>query len=311
MRSWLVTPLVLFALVTTVAADGLGSKNPGLYNLRGQIYFLAEGADHMPADIDKQKVEGVIYTESLDVPAREFTTGFPGVTNRFEWFGVIYTGTFQLPKAGKYKFRSTSDDGIIMWIDGKKVLELDSIHGPEDATGEVSLKAGAHAIKVWYFQGPANEIAIQLFITPPGGTEKIFSMKDYAGDSGKAFSDLGGEATPAGIRIRLDAGVLFDVDKAVLKPAAKKTLTKLATALKNYPTAAVTVDGFTSSEGEAAHNQTLSENRANAVKVALTKLVPKTMTLTALGHGAESPIADNKTEKTRAPNRRVETLVKP
>jgi outer membrane protein OmpA-like peptidoglycan-associated protein len=306
--------VVLLALLAAPAfADkgGLGTKDPGLYNLKGQIYFLPEGADHMPPDVEKQKSEGVIYSESLDVPERSFTEGFPGVTDRFEWFGIIYTAKFQVKTAGKYHFHSITDDGVRLWIDGKVIMENDSIHGADDANGDVTLKAGVHDLKLWWFQGPRDEIALQFFITPPGGTEKIFSMKDYSGDAGKALSDLGGEATSQGIRVRLDASVLFDVDKSALKSAAQNQLKKLATALAAYPNATVAINGHTSSEGEAAHNQKLSEARAKSVKDALAKLVPKTITLTAAGFGATQPIADNKTEATRAPNRRVEIFVKP
>lgn len=303
--------LVLIALASPALADGLGSKDPGLYNLKGQIYFLPEGTDHMPADLDKQKSEGTIYTDKLDVPEREFTQGFPGVTNRFEWFGIVYTGRIQIAKAGTYKFKTTSDDGSIVWIDGKKVVDQDSIHGPADADGDIVLPAGMHDLKLWYFQGPANQIALQLFVTVPGGKEQLFSMKDFAGDLGKALTALGGEATKDGIRVRLDASVLFDLDKSVLRPAAKKSLDKLANVLAAYPSATVTVGGHTSSEGDAEHNQKLSEARATTVKDALAKLVPKTVSLVATGYGSSQPIADNKTEKTRAPNRRVEIFVKP
>jgi outer membrane protein OmpA-like peptidoglycan-associated protein len=301
-------------LVTPALADtgkGLGTKDPGLYNLKGEIYYLPDGTDHMPEDLAKQKPHGVIYSESLDVPERSFTEGFPGVTDRFEWFGIVYTGRFQVRTAGSYHFRSTTDDGIRLWIDGKPVMENDSIHGPDDANGDIALKPGLHDIKVWWFQGPRDQIALQLWITPPGGSEKIFSMKDYAGDAGQALADLGGEATPEGIRVRLDASVLFDVDKAALKAPAKAALAKLATVLATYPNATVAIGGYTSSEGDAAHNQTLSEKRANAVKDALGKLVPKSVKLSATGYGSQHPIADNKTEATRAPNRRVEILVKP
>jgi len=307
------TVLVLCLVLTSNAfADGsLGSKDPGLYNLKGEIYYLPDQTDHMPDNIASAKSEGTVYTDSLDVPARDFTEGFPGVTNRFEWFGIIYTGRIQVTKAGSYKWRTNSDDGTILWIDGTKVVDQDSIHGPADAEGDIKLTAGMHDMKLWYFQGPATQIALQLFVTPPGGTEKLFSMKDFAGDLGKAITALGGEATKDGIRIRLDASVLFDVNKAVLKPAAKKSLTKLATLLKAYPNATVSVGGHTSSEGDVALNQTLSEKRANTVKDALTKLVPKTVRLVAAGYGSTQPITDNKNEKTRKPNRRVEIFVKP
>lgn len=303
--------VALVALVAPASADSLGTKDPGLYNLRGEIHYLPEGTDHMPAGIEKQKPDGVIYTEQLNVPEREFTEGFPGVTNRFEWFGIVYTGRIQITNKGKYHFRAVSDDGVILWIDGKQVLANDSIHGPDDSDGDAELAPGMHDMKLWWFQGPATQLALQLFVTVPGGSEKLFSMKDFSGDLGKALADLGGEATQNGIRVRLDASVLFDVDKAALKPAAKAQLARLAVVLQSYPSAAVAINGHTSSEGDPAHNQTLSEQRAATVKDALAKLVAKTVALTATGFGASQPITDNKTEKTRAPNRRVEIYVKP
>lgn len=307
--------LVLSILVCFAAApalgDGLGSKDPGLYNLKGNIYYLPDGTDHMPDGIEQQKSEGVIYTDSLNVPERDFTEGFPGVTNRFEWFGIIYTGRIQIAKPGTYHFHAVSDDGVILWIDGKQVLANDSIHGPDDSNGDVKLSRGMHDLKLWYFQGPATQIALQLFVTVPGGQEQLFSMKDFSGDLGKALTDLGGEATKDGIRVRLDASVLFDLDKAALKPAAKKAIAKLAVVLASYPTATVAVNGHTSSEGDPGHNQKLSEARANTVKTALAALVPPTVTITATGYGSSQPIADNRTEKGRVQNRRVEIFVKP
>jgi len=310
-RSLHVVSFVLLALAAPALADNLGNKDPGLYNLRGEIHFLPEGTDHMPDGIDKQKPDGVIYTEVLNVPEREFTEGFPGVTNRFEWFGIVYTGRIQIAAKGTYQFHAVSDDGVILWIDGKQVLANDSIHGADDANGDAELAPGPHDVKLWWFQGPATYLALQLFVTPPGGSEKLFSMKDFAGDLGKALTDLGGEATKDGIRVRLDASVLFDVDKAVLKPAAKAQLAKLAVVLKSYPNASVAINGHTSSEGDETHNQKLSEQRAATVKDALGKLAPATLKLAATGFGSSQPIADNKTEKTRAANRRVEIFVKP
>ncbi len=73
---------------------GLGTKDPGLFNLTGSIYFLESGTRGMPPDLRVKKVEGTIYTDRIDVPVRDFTEGFPGVTDRFEWFGIVYTGRF-------------------------------------------------------------------------------------------------------------------------------------------------------------------------------------------------------------------------
>jgi outer membrane protein OmpA-like peptidoglycan-associated protein len=300
------------AMADPAAPDAsLGVKAPGLYSMKGKIYTLIQGTSHMPDDVEDDKPAGVIYTEVLNVKDRDFKEGFPGVTDRFEWFGIIYTGRFQIAKAGDYAFRAHSDDGIILWIDGKQVLANDSIHGPQDTRGTANLAAGNHTVKVWYFQGPRYSIALQVFVTAPGGKEKIFSMRDYAGTLAKDLEALGAVATPEGIKIKLDASILFDLDKDVLKPTAQEAIKHFAAVLAAYPEAAVAINGYTSSEGEAAHNQDLSERRAKAVQGALATQVAKTVTLTPKGRGSSNPVADNKTEATRAPNRRVELLVWP
>ncbi|HVV83542.1 MAG TPA: OmpA family protein [Kofleriaceae bacterium] len=303
--------MVMAAPVLARGDAGLGQKDPGLFNLKGTIYFLPSTTTHMPDKVESLPPQGTIYAESLDVPPRPFKDGFPGVTDRFEWFGIVYTGRFQVAAAGDFAFRSRTDDGIILWIDGKQILADDSIHGPRDAHGTVRLAKGLHDMKVWYWQGPAVQIALQLFVTPPGGKEAIFSMKDYAADLGRALTALGGEATPDGIRLRLDAKVLFAFDKATLRPAARKVLAQVAAILAPYPNASVSIGGYTSSEGDDAYNLALSQRRADAVRAALAKTVAPTITLTASGHGEADPIADNTTEKTRAPNRRVELLIRP
>jgi len=177
--------LSLFLLASTVLADqspGLGQKDPGLLNLRGSIYFLDDAAS-MPDDLAKRKVDGVIYADKLDVPERSFTEGFPGVTDRFEWFGVLYEGNFETPIAGTYGFKLSSDDGSRLFIDGTQVIDNDGVHGTNDVSGSIDLTRGRHTMKVWYFQGPATEIALQLWITPPKGKEKIFSLADYSQDA--------------------------------------------------------------------------------------------------------------------------------
>jgi hypothetical protein len=157
-----------------------GTKNTGLINLKGKIYYLTEETYEMPVDIEEQKVEGVIYSSKLDVPVREFTHGFPGVTDRFEYFGIIYHGIVEINEPGEYKFRLSSDDGSILWINGQEVVNNDGVHGESSTEGTVELKKGLHQIKVWYFQGPATEIALQLFVKKPGAEEEeIFDLKNF------------------------------------------------------------------------------------------------------------------------------------
>lgn len=293
------------------APGSLGSKDPGLFNLKGTIYFLPEETEGMPADLAKLAPQGTIYADALDVPLRSFTEGFPGVTNRFEWFGVVYTGTFQVEKPGEYLFRLSSDDGSRLWIDDRLVIDHDGVHGECSADSTVALTQGAHRIRVWYFQGPATDIALQLFVQPPGAEEeKIFRMSEFARDLGAALKKVDAVATGDGIRIKLDAGILFDTGASELKPAAQETLAAVAQVITAYPGCLVRIEGHTDALGAEAANLKLSERRAVSVKKALEakKLSARYETK---GLGKARPVASNETEDGRAQNRRVELFVKP
>jgi len=94
--------LILIALdVLCTSAMEQGSVNPfgsatsDSTSLKGDIYYLPEGASSLP-DFSSLTPVGSIYTKVLDIPMRSFTSGFPGVTDRFEWFAIRYTGTFNV-----------------------------------------------------------------------------------------------------------------------------------------------------------------------------------------------------------------------
>lgn len=151
---------------------GSGIASPG--SLTGTVYYIPENSPKFP-DVSTIKPSGVVYTQQLNIAPRAFSAGFPGIDNRFEWFALRYVGNFNVSVPGEYKFRVLSDDGANVYVDGKKIVDNDGIHPPQDKTGSVTLSAGQHAIQVDYYQGPRDQIALQLFVTPPGGQEKLFT----------------------------------------------------------------------------------------------------------------------------------------
>ena len=177
MKFWLALVLIVLN-VFCISAMGQGSENPfgsttsDTVSLKGDIYYLPEGTSSLP-DFSSLTPVGSIYTTVLDIPTRSFTSGFPGVTSRFEWFAIRYTGTFNVETQGDYAFRLVSDDGSRLFIDGKKIIDNDGVHPTQSVSGNVYLDSGRHSIEVNYFQGPREEIALQLFWTPPGGSEVI------------------------------------------------------------------------------------------------------------------------------------------
>lgn len=106
--------------------------------------------------------------------------------------------------------------------------------------------------------------------------------------------------------------VLFDFDKAVLKPAAITQLAPVLQALKEQPSLRVLVVGHTDSVGSDAYNMGLSQRRAQAVADYLIKNSPTAReNLTIEWKGKREPIASNDTAEGRAQNRRTEITLSP
>ena len=122
---------------------------------------------------------GSIYAAELNLPPRDFTEGFPGVTNRDEWFAIDYTGRFWINKPGTYQFSLSSDDGSKLYIDDFLVIDNDGIHATRTERGEVALPFGSHRIRVSYFQGPRYRISLILSVSPPGGEWRVFNTNEF------------------------------------------------------------------------------------------------------------------------------------
>jgi hypothetical protein len=145
-------------------------------DLTGRVCFLPVGTLRI-ADVRDCEYVATVYTDTLNIPERQFSDGFPGVTNRSEWFLIDYTGTFTVSEYGSYSFRLHSDDGSYLYIDDKLVIENDGKHAPSSRSGSIPLFVGQHRIKVRYAQ-TNDRMALQLFVRVPAArAERIFTSQ--------------------------------------------------------------------------------------------------------------------------------------
>jgi outer membrane protein OmpA-like peptidoglycan-associated protein len=110
--------------------------------------------------------------------------------------------------------------------------------------------------------------------------------------------------------ITIKRQVQFATDSATILGESTALLTEIADVfIRNPRIRKVEVQGHTDSEGPDDHNQTLSEERANAVRTWLVEHGVAGDRMTARGYGEKKPLVPNVTAQNRARNRRVQFII--
>jgi OOP family OmpA-OmpF porin len=155
--------------------------------------------------------------------------------------------------------------------------------------------------------------------------EKVFltkkTMKPAAVPMKAAKNDSDGDGvyddedkcpgTPVGAKVNamgcwtLDS-VLFDFDKAEIKPEGFPLLDEIVVILKKNPAMSVELAGHTDNVGTEAYNMDLSMRRSNSVAAYLVSKGIMRNRLATTGFGFKKPVALNGTKFGRSLNRRVE-----
>ena len=116
--------------------------------VRGLKYRVYEGKwDKLP-DFEalEQNASGALPKGFIDI----------GASGKKEYFGMVFEGMLDAPKAGEYLFEMASDDGARILVDGKEVVVHDGLHGPELKKGKIALEEGEHALRVEYLAYGGN-----------------------------------------------------------------------------------------------------------------------------------------------------------
>ena len=239
---------------------------------------------------------------------------------------VPYRDVYALDPAGKHSYPLLKDtQGLFLatpmadkneggrWFlskvepNGQALIDL-TFQAPPDSVRTLDI------VFPWF--GPFEAVAIA---GEGGAADSGIAVAGRSTELQRALKDLSAEDSPQQIKVNLSADLLFDFDKADIKPAAEPELQKVATILKSYPKAQVAIEGHTDGKGNDAYNQTLSEKRATTVADWLIKNGGVNgANLRTRGWGKTKPVAPN-TEPDgsdnpdgRAKNRRVEiTVTKP
>ena len=150
--------------------------------------------------------------------------------------------------------------------------------------------------------------------TPDAGAQNLDAGPVPIERYTRALDDsTGTRTTDKDVTVTLASDVTFDSDSYNLTAAADAQLQTVADQIAQYPDGGnLDIVGHTDDVADNAHNQTLSENRAGAVKDRLGQLTDLAKwQVTATGKGETEPAINDTTDEARAANRRVVITITP
>ena len=127
----------------------------------------------------------------------------------------------------------------------------------------------------------------------------------------KMLKKEGFTLTDEGWSLGLPERLLFDFNKADIKPEHGQKINRLAKQLNKYDLHKLKIVGHTDDIGHPEYNQKLSEERAQSVASIFVQQGFKQNDLTVLGRGSSQPFVPNTSDENRANNRRVAVIIIP
>ncbi len=121
---------------------------------------------------------------------------------------------------------------------------------------------------------------------------KLLSVQEQGQRLSEEIASLSTEETERGLVLTL-GDVLFDFNRAELKPAANRTALKLVQFLQLNPRRVIRIEGYTDSVGDRQANLDLSRERAQAVADVLADLGVDPARMQVVGYGEAFPVTDN------------------
>src|SRR5690606_1775339 len=111
-------------------------------------------------------------TEFFDPAARGTIVPTVAIPDRFARhkianFSIEWIGNIDIPVTGTYSFATESDDGSMLYLDDKLLVDNGGIHPKRLQQASIYLNAGLHSLRERYLNGPgAGEM--RLLWAPPG-----------------------------------------------------------------------------------------------------------------------------------------------
>ncbi len=291
---WILILLLLFPYLSSVSqSDDVEFRNveARFVSIPDAVHAYHPGAEEYPT-YEIVKLDRVWY------PERDYFDWF-GDVDLQDSFAIFFTGELVFPEDSWYNMSLHSDDGSILWLNDKEILNNDGNHPMRYREQlEYCYTEKEYQFKIWYFQDYPEKMGIEFNVQKIDTIDKEIPQEQIVLEE------------PKEERIVLDAQVLFKTDSHRLSKEGRVVIDSIGRKLTSIMDADFLIEGHTDNTGTDVYNQALSLKRANAVKkrIALQQLPTQAKIITK-AYGSSMPISDNETEKGRMQNRRVEIKI--
>jgi hypothetical protein len=152
---------------TPFAGDAVRLAGLGLIADVGTV----DPATQQVPDLSTFKPVGSYLAPNLDFTARAIGSRFPASSADFSrGFAIRFTGNIFIASPGRTGFSLVANEGAKLYIDSKLVADDEPGTPSRVGDGTADLAAGAHALRVDYYQAMSDTFALQLYWTPAGQT---------------------------------------------------------------------------------------------------------------------------------------------
>ncbi|GAA4410361.1 PA14 domain-containing protein [Nibrella viscosa] len=165
------------SVLRTIAVAGL--------SLTGSLALAQTGNGLKGEYFNGPNFEQKAYTRTDPQVSFDWNWRYPAPGVQREYFSVRWTGKLYAPTSGKYRFSATVDDGVRIWVNGKKVIDEWRKQDDTQFVGEITLQ-GKHYydLKVEYYNDWKGSIIFVYWETPEERKSNLF------GYTGKPYKTI-------------------------------------------------------------------------------------------------------------------------
>lgn len=270
-------------------------SRPNFSNFKGKVYNIPYkmGKKGYGPHVYEYEEIGELDWPQINVPDQENEKPFPDVGKK-SLFGMVLYSELTVSEDACYEFILNSDDGSLLWIDKKLVVNNHGDHKMTEVRDTVQIKKGSYTAKIWYNQ---------VYPTRYGF---IFDY-NYSGPYSSCEKTLKVEVEKQTIVI--NSSVLFEFDSYQISDSALNEIELVVSKINKQTPKQIRIYGHTDDKGSSGYNLELSQQRADLVMELLKSRLDDGINIVSRGLGETQPIADNSTEEGRLENRRVVIII--